>query len=88
MTPTTFREANTTFGPPPGLDESQVQSIPAYSNQLLGGNLDGTRVVVVAWQPDAEDLRRLNEGAPIYLLMCGALLPHCIASEFPLQNFP
>ena len=60
MNPVEFAEANVVFGPPPGLSISQCASIPACSYQMVGVPLDGSSMVVVAWQPDAEDLKRLN----------------------------
>lgn len=84
MHPTHFPEANTTFGPPPDMDESQVARIPARLETIRGGNLDGQPVVVVAWQPSPEDRARIAEGAPIYLMMCGGLSPHALATEYPL----
>jgi hypothetical protein len=83
MTPAHFPQANATFTAPPGLDESQVCSIPACRVTMRGGNMDGADAVIVAWKPDAEDLARLNAGALVYLGSLGGLCPHFMATQFP-----
>lgn len=83
MIPTSFPQVNMNFTAPPGLDESQVMTIPGFVGQIEGGNLDGSHVVIVAWQPDAADLARLNAGAPVFLQVLGGLAPHCLMTEFP-----
>lgn len=85
MTPTTFPQANTNFGPPPDLDASQCGTIPAYVGNIQGGNLDGSRCVIVAWQPSAADLHRLNVGAPIFLMMIGGLAPHQVSTNINFE---
>ena len=82
MIPLRFPEANTLFGPPEGLAESQVMPIPAYTGKIAGGSMDGSSVVVVAWQPTAEELALLNAGQPLFLSFIGGLPPH-----FPCLSF-
>ncbi len=82
MEPTDFPQANRRFGPPAGMDESQVQSVPAFAAEAVGGNLDGAAFVVVAWRPSAEDLAALNAGAPVFLSMMGGLAPHYVGVSF------
>jgi len=82
MTPCSFPQANTVYGPPEDLDESQCQRIPAYQGQVQGGSVDGAAFVVVAWLPEAVDLERLAAGQPIYLSMMGGLAPHFITTTF------
>ena len=82
MKPATFAEANTNFGPPPDMAESQCRTISAYRGKITGGSLDGETQVVVAWRPDADDLKRLNEGGLIYLGVIGGLPPHFLVTDF------
>lgn len=82
MTPTFFPEANKPFGPPVGMDESQVQTVHAYIGETTHGNLDGCIFVVTAWQPDAEELRQLMLGNPVFLTCIGGLFPHFITTNF------
>ena len=82
MTPIKFKEANTQFGPPPDLTESQCQSIPAYVGKISGGSIDGSQVVVVAWKPSPDELIDLNAGIPVYLAMIGGLAPHLLTTNF------
>lgn len=81
MSPTDFPESNSVFGPPPGMTEDQVQSVPAFNGQVIGGNCDGEQVVVVAWKPDETDLKRLNEGGIVYLMCFGGLPPHMLTTK-------
>lgn len=83
MSPVHFPQANTTFGPPGDMDESQVKTIHAFVGSVAGGNMDGSDVVIVAWQPDEADLARLNEGGQIFLQVLGGLAPHALMTEFP-----
>lgn len=81
MQPTTFPEANSTHHAPAG-DEHHCGSLPTFTGQIDGGSWDGTKIVIAAWKPDAEDLARLNAGQPVFVAMLGGLCPHFIATEF------
>jgi hypothetical protein len=89
MTPVKFPQVNITYGPPAGMAESQVQSIPAYDGQVQGGSCDGCRQVVVAYQLDAADLEVLkdNDGI-IFLSMIGGLAPHYLSFDFETATHP
>lgn len=80
MHPTNFIGANKIVGPPPGVLEAQVASIPAYVGKHKHGPFDGTQFVVVAWVPSPEDLERIKSGMPIYLTMLGGLMPHFMST--------
>jgi hypothetical protein len=82
MTPIKSKEANTQFGPPPGLAESQCMTIPAFVGKVQGGSVDGCDIVVVAWQPSAEELGQLAAGKPIFISMIGGLAPHFLTTDF------
>lgn len=82
MIPIKFPEANTTFGPPSDLEESQCMSIQAHVARVHGGSVDGATVVVVAWKPDAHDIHMLEAGHPIYISMMGGLVPHFLTTRF------
>lgn len=79
MTPIQFPEANKVFGPPPGLTEEQVQSVPAFVGAILAGPMDGSDAVVVAWQPDAEEIQAIVDGSPIFMMSIGGLPPHALS---------
>lgn len=81
MTPTTFPEANATFGPPPGVSEQHVMPVPAMVTQVDRGAFDGARLVVVAWKPDAEDIARIVAGGPVFLCSLGGLCPHFLVTD-------
>lgn len=82
MQPTDFPQANTTFGPPPDMAESQVKPVRAYVGRVKGGSCDGAPLVVTAWFPDATDLERLRKGHPVYVAFIGGLPPHLTATSF------
>lgn len=88
MNPVNFPEANTNFGPPPDLVETQCRTIPAYLGQAVGGSCDGVSVVVVAWKPDLEELACLVAGGVIYLTCLGGLPPHYLSTNFALARNP
>lgn len=82
MTPTKFPQANTVFGPPEDLAESQCMKIHAFLGNVHGGSVDGSPIVVVAWLPTHEELNALNMGQPIFLSVLGGLPPHFLATSF------
>lgn len=82
MTPIDFKEANTAFKAPEGLDESQVMTIPAFHGVVQGGSMDGIPVTVVAWKPTVDELLKIANGADIYISFCGGLPAH-----FPCLSF-
>jgi hypothetical protein len=89
MTPIKFPNANSTFGPPGDMTKEQVEIVPAYMGVVRGGNCDGAPVTVTAWQPDAEDIRRIVAGQPIYFsVMLNGLPPHMISTEFAAAAHP
>ena len=75
MIPADFQEANVTFGPPAGLDESQCRSIPGYMGPIQGGSCDGLDQVVVAYRLTEDEIARLAQGGLLFLTMIGGSLP-------------
>lgn len=88
MTPSDFPDSNSVFGPPPGLEESQCLSIPAYVGEVRGGSCDGLRHVIVAWRPSEEELRDLQQGGLVYLSVIGGLAPHYLSTDFHTASHP
>ena len=88
MKPVPFPQASTFFGPPPGLEESQVMTIPAFVGTVVRGSLEGADVVITAWQPDAADLDRIKQGAPVFLTFLGGLPPHMVSTDFDTAKTP
>ncbi len=82
MEPSSFPESNVRYGPPPGMTEEQVATMDAFLGERLGGPIDGSTVVIVAWKPSPEDLVLLNEGGLIYLTCIGGLPPHSLSTRF------
>ncbi len=82
MNPYQFPEANRRYGPPEGMAESQVMTIHAFAGVVADGSIDGSPIVVTAWQPTPEEIALIQAGAPIFLTFMGGLPPH-----FPSLNF-
>lgn len=88
MTPIYFPEANFVFNPPPDLDESQCMKVHAHVCEVKQGSVDGVNIVVVAWQPDANDIAKIIAGQPIYLSVVGGLPPHFLTTNFYAATHP
>lgn len=82
MTPTPFPEANANFGPPSDLEESQCATVRAYFGTIERGSLEGSKIVVVAHLPTADELADIMAGKPIFLSMLGGLAPHFLTTNF------
>ena len=82
MTPINFPEVNCKFTAPPDLEESQCMTIAAYRGWIQGGSVDGSPVVVVAWQPSDTEREMIAEGKPVFISMIGGLAPHFLAMSF------
>ncbi len=82
MEPAAFPECNTSFGPPPGMEETQVRAIPAYAGDVAGGSCDGNQCVVVAYRVTKEEAQVLADGGLLYLSVLGGLPPHFLSFSF------
>lgn len=84
MNPVSFPGSNKSFGPPEGMDESQVRIIPAYVGKITKGSLDGEPIVVVAWKLSPEDRENLknNDGVIYLTVLGGGLPPHLLSTSF------
>ena len=88
MAPTDFPEANVTYTPPRGHTEEECASIRCHRSTITEGAFQGSKRVVVAWQPDARELERLLAGAPVYLTCVGGLYPHFLTTSFEEATKP
>jgi len=87
MTPFAFPECNVKLVAPAGYDESQVQTIDGFIGPIVGGELDGQEISVVAWKPDESELEDLKNGNPIYLVVFGrSLPPHTLKTQMQFTN--
>jgi hypothetical protein len=88
MTSTDFPQSNKVFGPPAGMTEEQVRSMPAYVGETQVGSCDGSTCVIVAWQPDDREREAIANGSPIFLTCIGSLPPHFLTTNFAEANNP
>ena len=82
MTPIKFPQANVAFGPPPDLKESQCRTIHGFIGEVSQGSVEGSALVVTAWQPTPEELAELNAGGAVFLSFLGGLPPHLATTSF------
>lgn len=89
MQPTEPPVSNKVYTAPEDMEPSQVFSIAAYQGVVpSGNNLEGAGFVVTAWKPNADDLRRLNEGGSVYMsYLGGGLAPHFLSTTFPEATY-
>jgi len=66
-----FEGTNITLGKPDDMTDEQCNSIKAQK----GVDSQGFPFFAVAFKPDAEDLKNLNEGRPIFLKVIGQGFP-------------
>ena len=88
MIPADFSESNCRFVAPPGLDESQVCPLNAYSGHAEGGSCDGVAIIVAAWKPTEEERKMIAEGNPIFVTMMGRVPPHFLSTSFYRATHP
>lgn len=84
-----FPEANRKFGPPPDLQESQVHTIAAYVGIVEKGSVEGSPIIIVAYEPNEQELQDIIEGKPIFLSIMGTgLPPHFLSTDFFSATHP
>lgn len=89
MTPIKFEEAKHRFGPPSDLQDSQCLTIYAYAGMIERGSVEGSPVIVTAWQPSDEEKLLIAQGKPIYLsFLCTGLPPHYLSMSFKEATNP
>lgn len=88
MIPIAIPEANCIFTPPVGIDEKQVSSVAGYVGVAQGGSMDGSKIIVIGWQPTPEEIQRIVNGHCIYLTLCGAVPPHYLSTDFQTATHP
>lgn len=67
MYPIDFEGANTNLVKPENMTDEQCYSLPAFR----GEDENGFKFTLVAFKPNYEDLRALQEGRPLYLKVLG-----------------
>lgn len=80
MIPAQFVQQNSVFGSP----DNNPNTIPiaAFKQTIPRGPWEGAELVVVAWKPDAEDVKRLLEGGVVYVACIGGLPHHFLKTKF------
>lgn len=64
--PVNFEAVNTRFGPPKGVSEEEVCTLPAYVD---------ARHIISCWQLDEEELKEVTETGVVYLTIVGQGMP-------------
>lgn len=74
MKPVAFKGANKVYTSPKNWEEEKdgkCGDLPVFE----GTDSRGHNVIVSAWQPSEKDLKRLNEGKPLFLQIVGIAQP-------------
>lgn len=66
-----FPGSNKKFGPPENMTDEECLTI----NAQIGIDDQRFPYVMTAWQPNADDVKAINEGRPIYLKILGGGMP-------------
>jgi len=83
MEATSFKEETRVLGPPPGVSEKEVHSLP-----VAMVDYGDTPAVVSCWKLTKADLERIKKTGQIYLVICGRTMPPSIVmAENPIEEF-
>lgn len=75
MIPIDFEGTNIEFTKPSNMTDEECMSVRAFK----GVDMAGFEFILVAWQPNFDDIKAIQEGRPIMLKVVGtALPPHAI----------
>lgn len=93
MEATNFKGSNITFGPPKGLSEAQVGTIPAFMGKQNIPGVGDCPLIMVAWKPNYEEIKRLMDGGNVYVcFLSNGLVPHFVItenlSEYEVHHLP
>lgn len=73
MTPVPLTDKTRTLGKPSDMTDEECSSLDICDVETANGNY-----MVSAWRPDEADLKKLNEGEPVFLWIRG--LSHPVVS--------
>lgn len=82
MIPQEFEQSNVILGPPKGLNETHVKSLPMFRGETKQGPFEGGEFFVSVWKPTPLELEQLVEGGFVYLTMLGNVPPHVLTTSF------
>ena len=90
MEPANFDEANLTLGPPPGMTETEVQSLRVWRG--VTGNDEAEKqapVVVSCWRVSAEELAEITKTGRVWLHVYGRTMPPVwVEGLSPFRSLP
>ena len=80
MIPESFPSANSIMRRPAAMTADECADLPAFR--------DGKQVIT-AWRPSADELVKINQGAPIWLILIGcSMQPALVTADNPFQHVP
>lgn len=71
MYSTDFPDSNTTIGKPGNMTDEQCLSIRAH----IGVDTQNFPFILVAFKPNIDDIKAMNEGRPLYVKFIGRQMP-------------
>lgn len=82
MIPVDFKEANFTFTKPQGWTDEQCGSLQVYRESA-----GGYQIIISKWQPNKEDIEKINNGGAIYLAIHSHEMPPVsLQTESPFER--
>lgn len=86
MNPVKFPESNAKFVAGRG-DEDRVSTVHGYTGEHIFPDGSKAPLIITAWEPDEEDLQRLQNGGYIYIsMLVDRLPPHMAATVFEVPT--
>ena len=70
-----FTESNCTHGKPAGWSDEQCGSLKTHQGIIPEGPNKGMSFIISHWVPTPEELRELNNGGGVYLMVLGKAMP-------------
>lgn len=84
MSPIDFEGTNVTYGKPSDMTDEECTPLKAYK----GPDEANRPCTLTAWMPNADDMKAINAGLPIYLKIVGEGMPPVALYTLNENNMP
>jgi hypothetical protein len=75
MDPIDFPEKNRVYTKPEGWTDEQCSDLPVWVGEVPQHGGSTTSAIISCWKPTAEDIQRIQNGEPVYLMICANAQP-------------
>jgi len=88
MIPVTFPQQNRIYKKPEGWTDEQCSDLAVWEGEApIDDQGTTSHTIISCWQPNKEDIKAINEGKPIFMLISGhSQPPIAIQTENPFIN--